>query len=77
MDEPSRWPQRIIDSLGREPRAGDWFAECCIEDFHQIRDYTEVQELLDLYDEVDSGGRFWKTEAEGRADLARDAPGKP
>lgn len=64
------WPQRIIDSLGRAPQVGDWFAECCVLDFHQIADDEELQELLDLYDDIDSGGRFWKTEQEGRAALS-------
>lgn len=66
------WPQRIIDQLGREPQVGDWFAECCIEDFMQL-DSDLLEELRQHYADEDSGGRFWKTEAEGRAELAADA----
>lgn len=64
-----KWPQRIIDKLGREPRAGDWFAECCMQDFHQIEDDEEVADLLDHYDDCDSGGQFFLTREEGVAAL--------
>lgn len=69
---PMKWPERIIASLGRAPRVGDWYAGCCIEDFHQIADAAELESLLELYDDEDSGGRFWKTETEGRAELTNE-----
>lgn len=66
------WPARVIKSLGRAPQVGDWFAECCIQDFHQIASDAELAALLERYDDQDSGGSFWKTEAQGRAHLADD-----
>jgi hypothetical protein len=65
-----RWPRRFVAALGREPRVGDWFAECCIEDLHQVQSVEALNDLLDQYDEMDTGGRFWTTEAAARAELA-------
>ena len=64
-----KWPQRIIDELGREPRVGDWFAECCIEDFRQVTDAEDLAALLEHYDEMDTGGQFWRAE-DGDAAIA-------
>lgn len=77
----NRWPQRVIDSLGREPQVGDWYCACCIHDFRQI-DQQDLADLLEGYDDedMDDWGYFWKTESEGRAWLAatgRDAGEKP
>jgi hypothetical protein len=68
-----KWPQRIIDSLGRAPQVGDWFAECCIEDFQQITDPDHLQFLLEHYDDMDSGGRFWAAEQPARSILEAEA----
>jgi len=65
-----KWPQRVIDELGREPRVGDWFAECCIEDFHQIETAEELAALLDHYDEMDTGGHFYPSKVAGMVELA-------
>jgi hypothetical protein len=69
-----KWPQRIIDELGREPQVGDWFAECCIEDFQQLTPES-LAELLELYDDEDSGGMFWRAEDgdAARAELLAEA----
>jgi hypothetical protein len=56
-----KWPDRIIEELGREPRVGDWFAECCALDLVEIANDEMLRDLLDLYDDMDSGGEFWPT----------------
>jgi hypothetical protein len=66
------WPQRVISSLGRAPNVGDWFAECCILDLMQIETKESLDELLDLYDDIDSGGRFWSTKETALAELGND-----
>lgn len=53
--------------LCQEPRVGDWHAECCIYDFGQIVDAGTLSALLEHYDEMDSGGRFWRAEDGERA----------
>lgn len=70
-----KWPQRIIDDLGREPRVGDWYAECCIHDFCQIEDAETLAAILELYDDMDSGGSFWRAEdgERARAELEAEA----
>lgn len=73
-DEPPRhasgWPQRVVDVLGRPPRAGDWYAECCELDLCQI-DAEDLQSLFELYSDFDTGGAWFPTEAAARASLAK------
>lgn len=73
MSTEYKWPQRVIDMLGREPRVGDWYAECCIEDFEQIQDEEDLAFILELYDDMDTGGRFWATEEPARTELMQEA----
>lgn len=68
-----KWPLRVVDMLGREPRVGDWYAECCIQDFMQIKSTDDLLEILELYDDMDSGGRFWAMEEPARTQLIAEA----
>jgi len=65
------WPNRIIESLGREPKVGDWFAECCEEDLFQIEDDIALGDLAASYDGEDTGGNVWPTKEEAIEELAQ------
>jgi hypothetical protein len=56
-----KWPVRIVEGLGREPRVGDWYAECCALDLVQIDSDEMLHDILENYDDMDSGGGFWAT----------------
>lgn len=55
----ARWPSRVLQRLGREPRVGDWYAECCRLDLRQLATPEDVEDLRELYSDGDTGGGFW------------------
>jgi len=65
------WPPEIIDQLGREPRIGDWYAECCIEDLREIKTAEELANLLEIQDDGWTGGTFWPDEKTALAEVDR------
>lgn len=74
MNEQPKWPQRIINDLGREPQIGDWYAEYGIEDLRQVT-AADLADILTRHDERDSDwdfGKFWIDE--GPARLYLDVP---
>jgi hypothetical protein len=66
------WPRAIIEQLGREPRVGDWWCECCIEDLESIKTDEDLAALREFNEDGYTGQRYWPTEEAARAELADD-----
>lgn len=54
------WPRHVLEQLGREPRAGDWYFERSRLDLRQV-DAAELDELLVQYEGLSVLGRFYAT----------------
>ena len=67
------WPTQVTTQLGRDPRVGDWWCECCLDDLCVIANDEELDYLLEFNEEFYSGQRYWATEAEARAALVGDS----
>jgi hypothetical protein len=54
-----------------EPKIGDWWAACCIEDLYEIRTNEDLEDVLEWLSEEDFGGiaGLWPTREAALADL--------
>lgn len=56
-----QWPSRIIQSLGREPRVGDWYTEGNYADLYPVETQRRLNQLLLHCQHPDCSGRFFST----------------
>lgn len=55
-----KYPDSLVNMLGRNPQIGDWVTQCCQEDLYQIKDEEDLAVLADQADE-DPGIMGWPT----------------
>lgn len=69
------WHQ-ITQSLGREPRVGDWWSQCCELDLYQIESEDDLQSIKDMVNDGDEIGLegIWSTREEGLKHFEGDEP---
>lgn len=73
-DNMTTWPQKWIDTLGREPRVGDWYAFCCDEDLHRIESQDELREIIEMADEHGWGAGMWLSREAALEELLARSP---
>lgn len=67
------WPARVIAGLGRAPRVGDWYAECCQEDLFRINAAAQLEDIQARHADGMAIGQFFQTEAAARTALPLNA----
>ena len=68
------WPQKWVDTLGRKPTVGDWYAFCCDDDLHQIENEDELQEIVDGAGNHGWGAGMWASRETALEELLARSP---